>query len=389
MAENDTQQQERTEQPTAKKLADARQRGRVPRSRELGATVVMLAGAGSFLVMRPMLTQQLEGLMVSGLGIRRALAFEPLDMPRVLGRSIGLGIELLAPLWVVLAIAALIGTLALGGWVFSFESLAPKLEKLDPLKGIKRVFGWNGFAELAKALAKFMVVAIAATSLLWWLAPEFLALGMLTAEGALERAGWLATLCFLGFAAALLLIAAADVPFQYWQYRRQMRMTRQEVKDEQKETEGRPEVRSRIRNAQQQIATQRMMMEVPKADVIATNPTHYAVALRYDAGKMRAPRVVAKGADLLALAIRRIGEAHGVPVFEHPPLAQALFHSGKLGQEISPRLYVAVAQVLTYIYQLRRHVGISQSTPRPKLDIDADLLLPERERRRAQWAADS
>ena len=327
--------------------------------------------------------------MASGLALGKLTALDPADLPRSLGRSIGLGLELLAPLMVVLAVAAVLGTLALGGWVFSVQAVAPKLEKLNPFTGIKRVFGLNGLVELAKALGKFLVVAVAASALLWQLAPEFVALGKLTAQGALERAGWLATVCFLGFAGALTLIAAADVPFQFWHYRRQLRMTRQEVKDEQKETEGQPELRSRIRSQQQQIASQRMMLEVPKADVIATNPSHYAVALRYDAERMRAPRVVAKGADLLALAIRRVGEAHGVPIFEHPPLARALFQSTRLGQEISPRLYVAVAQVLTYIYQLRAHGGDVRAPRQPDIEIDPDLLMPERERRRARWVAEA
>jgi flagellar biosynthetic protein FlhB len=319
--------------------------------------------------------------------VPRELAFDPLEMPRLLGESIGAGMRMLVPLWIVLAIAAVVGSIGLGGWVFSVESLTPKLEKLDPIKGLKRVFGWNGLAELAKSLAKFLLVAIAVTTLLWWLSPQFMSLGTLTVEGATARAAELAALCFVGFAAALVIIAGADVPFQYWSFRRQMRMTKQDFKEEQKETDGRPEVKQRIRGMQQQIATQRMMVEVPRADVIAMNPSHYAVALRYDAKAMRAPRVVAKGQDLLAMAIRRAGESHGVPIFEHAPLARALFFNTRLGQDISPRLYVAVAQVLTYVYQLRRRGA--ERPARPDLDIDADLLMPERERRRTERMSDA
>jgi flagellar biosynthetic protein FlhB len=380
---DDTQQEERTEQPSEKKLADARRKGRVPRSRELSTTVVMLAAAGSSLAMQPLFSDGLQQITASGLNLSRELIFEPSNMPRLLGQSIGAGMRMLVPLWIVLGVSAVLGSVLFGGWVFSPEAFAPKLEKLNPLKGIKRVFGVNGLVELAKSLGKFLVVAIAASSLLWWLAPQFMGLGTLTVGGAVARAAQLAAQCFVGFAAALLLITAADVPFQYWHHRRQLRMTKQELKDEQKETEGRPEVKSRIRNAQQQIATQRMMAEVPKADVIAMNPTHFAVALRYDAKAMKAPKVVAKGADLVALAIRRVGEAHGVPIFEHPPLARALFHNTRLGQQISPRLYVAVAQVLTYVYQLRNRPAPGAKPARPDIAVDADLLMPDRERRRA------
>jgi flagellar biosynthetic protein FlhB len=293
---------------------------------------------------------------------------------------------MLAPLWIVLSIAAIAGSLTLGGWVFSAEALLPKIEKLNPVSGIKRVFGWTGLSELGKALAKFLIVALAAIGLLWWLAPEFMRLGALSPKSAIARTTWLAAVSFAGISAALLLITAYDVPFQYWQFRRQMRMTKQETKEEQKETEGRPEVRSRIRQAQQDIATRRMIAEVPKADMVAINPTHYAVALRYDAKTMRAPKVVAKGTDLLALTIRRVAQAHNVPIFEHPPLAQALYHTSNLNQEISPRLYVAVAQVLTYIYQLTGRSSPPQGAKpqRPTVDIEPDLLIPLRARRRAE-----
>ncbi len=389
MAETDTQQEDRTEQPSAKRLADAKERGQVPRSRELGATLVMLAGAATFLGLRPLLGGQLRALFESGLTISRADALDPGSLTRLFETAVFSGLRLLAPLLLVLLVAAVLGPLALGGWTFSAEALTPKFEKLDPVAGLKRVFGWTGFSELAKALAKFLVVAATAAALMTWLAPEFLRLGRLGVEAAVARTTWLAALSFAGFCSALALIAAYDVPFQHWQFRRRMRMTKQELKDEQKETEGRPEIRSRIRQAQQDIATQRMLAQVPKADVIATNPTHYAVALRYDAATMKAPKVVAKGKDLVALTIRRIGAAHGIPVFEHPPLAQALFHNSNLNQEISPRLYVAVAQVLTYIYQLTgRAAPPRDGRPHPPvIDIDADLLIPRRVRRRAEREA--
>ncbi len=390
MAENETSQHDRTEQPSSKRLEDARRRGQVARSRELGMTAVMLAGAGTLLVGREYFAHGLQRLLASGLDIPRATLLDTAMLPRALEAGIALGMKIIAPLWAAAVVAAVAGAVALGGWTFSFEALVPRFERLDPAAGIRRVFGWTGFAELAKSLAKFAVVALAAGFVLAALAPDLLRLGSLTLEAALGRAAWLAATSLAGFAATLVLIAAADVPFQYWQHRRQLRMTKQEAKEEQKETEGRPEVRSRIRSLQRAFAQRRMMADVPKADVVAMNPTHYAVALRYDAANMKAPRVVAKGADLVAYRIRRIAEAHGVPIFEHPQFARALYHSSEIGAEISPRLYVAVAQVLTYIYQLRgkKLPGGKRSTPsarptaphKPDLAIDPELLEPRRGR---------
>jgi flagellar biosynthesis protein FlhB len=397
MAENETQQHDRTEQPSAKRLEDARRRGQVPRSRELAMAAVTLAGASVLLAGRANLAQGFAGLVERGLELPRAALLDATRLPAALGSGIAAGIELLAPLMIAVVAAAMLGGVALGGWSFSVEALTPNFGKLNPLAGFRRIFGWTGLSELAKSLAKFALVAVAAGVLLAYLAPDFLALGSLTLQAALARAAWLAGVSLAGLAATLLLIAAADAPFQHWQHRRQLRMTKQEAKDEQKETEGRPEVRSRIRQLQRAIATRRMMADVPKADLVAMNPTHYAVALRYDAAKMKAPRVVAKGADLIALNIRRVAEKHGVPVFEHPEFTRALYFTSEIGAEVSPRLYVAVAQVLTYIYQLKGKAlpGAPGRTPRrapaagpkkappkkPDLDIAADLLTPQRTRK--------
>lgn len=393
MADNETQQHDRTEQPSAKRLEDARRRGQVPRSRELSMAAVTLAGAAVLLAGRANLAAGFEGLLARGLELPRAALLDSSRLPAALGSGIAAGIEMLAPLMIAVVAAAVLGAVALGGWSFSFEALAPNFGKLDPLAGLRRIFGWTGLSELAKSLAKFAVVVMAAGVLFANLAPDFLALGSLTLQAALARATWLAGVSFAALSATLLLIAAADAPFQYWQHRRQLRMTKQEAKDEQKETEGRPEVRSRIRQLQRAIATRRMMADVPKADLVAMNPTHYAVALRYDGGKMRAPRVVAKGQDLIALNIRRVAEKHGVPVFEHPEFTRALYFTSEIGAEISPRLYVAVAQVLTYIYQLTGKAvpgakgrapagGVKAAPPKkPVLDIAADLLAPQRKGR--------
>ena len=388
MAENDTPQHDRTEQPTSKRLDDARERGEVPRSRELAMTTVVIAGAATLLGGANFFAAGLEGLFELGLKVPREALFDAALLPRALLEGLGGGLRIVLPLAAATLVAAFAGSLALGGWSFSTSALAPSFGRLNPVAGFGRIASWNGLVELLKALAKFAVVAGVAGLLLWQFGGDFLELGHLTLEAAIGRASWLAGVCLAGLAASLLLVAAADVPFQFWHHRRKLRMTKQEAKDEQKETEGRPEVRSRIRTLQRAIATRRMMADVPKADLVAMNPTHYAVALRYDASSMKAPRVVAKGADLMAWQIRRIAEAHKVPVFEHPQFARALYYTSDVGKEISPRLYVAVAQVLTYIYQLtgRKTPGAKRSAaaPRPTrpkvpvLAIDPELSEPRR-----------
>ncbi|HHQ42257.1 MAG TPA: flagellar biosynthesis protein FlhB, partial [Chromatiales bacterium] len=283
-----------------------------------------------------------------------------------------------APLLVVAVVAAVAATLAVGGWVFSGQAVAFRPEKLDPVKGLKRIFSVQGLVELVKAVAKFALVLAVAVATLAWEAPEILGLADEPLPAALAHAGRLFATTFLLLAAALVLIAAADVPFQIWNHARQLRMTRQEVKDELKDTEGRPEVRSRIRQIQRQLAQQRMMAEVPKADVVVTNPTHYAVALRYEEGRRAAPVVVAKGADLVALRIRALAREAGVPVLELPPLARALYRSTDLGREIPAALYVAVAQVLAYVYQVRaaRAAGAPEPPPPAEVPVPEDLAGP-------------
>jgi flagellar biosynthetic protein FlhB len=387
MAENDTPQHDRTEQPSAKRLDDARARGEVPRSRELAMTAVVIAGAAVLLGGGRYFAAGLEALFELGLKVPREALFDAALLPRALLEGLGGGVRLLLPIAAATIVAAVLGSIALGGWSFSTTALTPNLSRLNPIAGFGRIASVNGLVELLKALAKFAIVAGVAGLLLWRFGGDFLELGALTLEAAIGRAAWLTGVCLTGLAASLLLVAAADVPFQFWHHRRQLRMTKQEAKDELKETEGRPEVRSRIRTLQRAIATRRMMADVPKADLVAMNPSHYAVALRYDAKTMKAPRVVAKGADLIALQIRRVAEANKVPIFEHPQFARALYYTSEIGSEVSPRLYVAVAQVLTYIYQLtgRSTPGTAPRVPKtkpkvPVLTIDPELSEPRRGR---------
>jgi len=352
MAEND-QAQERTEQPTQKRLDEARRKGHIPRSRDLTAAAVTLTGGTALYMMGGYGAGHMSELMRRSLSLSREQALDAMYMMPALASSAGQGLLACLPVLLVVMIAAIMAPLVLGGWSFSTEALAPKLERLNPLQGVKRMFALRSLVELTKALAKFATVAVIAVLVLWNDASALMALGREPTTLAIAHAVKLSGQALLAISAGLLLIAGIDVPYQLWQYAKQMKMSREEIRQELKESEGSPEVKGRIRQLQQALARQRMMQDVPKADVVVTNPTHFAVALRYDEKRMRAPIVVAKGADLVAARIREIAKEHNVALFEAPPLARVLYRNVDIGQEIPQSLYVAVAQVLSYVLQLR------------------------------------
>jgi len=366
-------QQDRTEQATPKRLEDARKKGDVPRSRELTMSGVMLSGAGAMLLLAGPIGSNLLQSFASGFTIERELLLDERYLVPALVQIGSQGFKSLLPLAVVLLVAVFLSAAAIGGWSFSLKAAAFKIERLNPLKGIKRIFSANGLNELLKAMAKFSLVGAIAVTWLWFSVEDLLQLGRQPITEAIPDALRLCGLSLLIGSLGLLIIAAVDVPFQLWQYQKKLRMTRQQVKDEFKETEGRPEVKSRIRALQQQIATRRMMDELPTADVVITNPTHFAVALKYDDSKMGAPQVIAKGKDLLAKRIREVATEHGVPLFSAPPLARVLYRTTEIGGEIPGRLYTAVAQVLAYIYQLNETLRPGQKRPEPPVpEVDED-----------------
>ena len=372
MAEEQAQQ-DRTEQATPKRLEDARKKGDVPRSRELTMSGVMLSGAGAMLLLAGPIGSNLLQSFASGFTIERELLLDERYLVPALVQIGSQGFKSLLPLAVVLLVAVFLSAAAIGGWSFSLKAAAFKIERLNPLKGIKRIFSANGLNELLKAMAKFSLVGAIAVTWLWFSVEDLLQLGRQPITEAIPDALRLCGLSLLIGSLGLLIIAAVDVPFQLWQYQKKLRMTRQQVKDEFKETEGRPEVKSRIRALQQQIATRRMMDELPTADVVITNPTHFAVALKYDDSKMGAPQVIAKGKDLLAKRIREVATEHGVPLFSAPPLARVLYRTTEIGGEIPGRLYTAVAQVLAYIYQLNETLRPGQKRPEPPVpEVDED-----------------
>jgi flagellar biosynthesis protein FlhB len=350
MAEND---QERTERPTARRIEEARQEGRVPRSTELNAAAVLLVAAGGLHFLGGSIGGTLFDIMQSGLNIAAAEAIDPGRALAAAGTEMVRALTACAPVFGLTLVAALLAPMAVGGWNLSLEALVPDFTRLDPIAGFGRFFSARGAVELGKAFAKFLVVAGVAVAVLHKQSAQLLALGAMPLHEGIAQAASLASNALLSVSGGLVLIAAVDVPWQLHQYTENLKMSREEIREEVKQSEGAPEVRMRIRRAQREIAKRRMMQEVPKADVVVVNPTHFAVALRYDEKRMRAPLVVAKGADLVAARIREIASEHSVPIFEAPPLARALFHGVDIGTEIPATLYVAVAQVLTYIYQLK------------------------------------
>ena len=360
---------DRTEQPTAKRLEEARKKGQVPRSPELTAAAVVLITGGGLQMLGSHIGSQLDAIMRAGLQLTREQALDETLLTSAFSSSMLHALLACLPLLGLTAVAALAAPLALGGWNLSFGVLAPDFTRLNPVSGFGRMFSARGGVELAKAFAKFTIIGIVAVQFLRTKSAELMGLGNEPTARALAHASSLAGHAFLMLAGALGLIAAIDVPWQLYQHNRNLRMTRDEVRQEMKESEGSPEMKGRVRKVQQEMARRRMMQEVPKADVIVVNPTHFAVALRYDEKRMRAPVVVAKGADLIAARIREIATEHAVPIFEAPPLARVLYRNVELGGEIPAPLYNAVAQVLTYIYQLKTAIRSGGLQPqRPTID---------------------
>ncbi|MCC7464322.1 MAG: flagellar biosynthesis protein FlhB [Gammaproteobacteria bacterium] len=356
---------DRTERPTARRLQQARRRGEVPRSRDLSAALVTLAGGAGLYLLGGVLGGRLVALMQGSMGFSRAAAMDAGQILPALGSASLQGLLALAPVLGLLLAAALLAPLLIGGWNFSAEPLALNWSRLDPVAGLGRMFSLRGTIELLKALARVAVVAVVAVLLLRVQLRQFQLLGAEPVAAAIAHALALAGGALITLGGALGLIALLDVPLTLWQHQRALRMTREEIREESKEVDGHPEIRGRIRRVQQELARRRMMQEVPRADVVITNPTHYAVALRYEDRRMRAPVVVAKGTELVALRIRELAAAHQVPLVEAAPLARALHASCDLGDEIPARLYAAVAQVLTYVYQLRTARRRGQHAPSP------------------------
>jgi flagellar biosynthetic protein FlhB len=366
---------ERTEEPSQRRLQEARERGQIPRSRELTNFATMIGGSAALVAIGGTIATRLSQMMRRSLSIDEKSLRTTDSMGASLGDAAISAVTAILPVFGALICMVLLASVVLGGWNFSSKALTPDFSRLSPLSGFKRLFGLHGVSELAKALLKCLVVGAVCAGIVSWIFGDVLALGRMAPRAAILSGAGLLSSAFVWLCASLALVAIVDVPLQIFQFKRALRMTRQELRDESKELDGRPETKQRIRQMQQTLARRRMMHKVPTADVVIVNPTHFAVALKYDTQKMRAPIVLAKGVDLVAQNIRRIAEEHRVPVFESPKLARALYRSTDLNKEIPSGLYVAVAQVLSYIFRIRSlNPTTAARVVRPNPNVDDEYL---------------
>ncbi|MBL8404955.1 MAG: flagellar type III secretion system protein FlhB [Dechloromonas sp.] len=368
---------EKTEEPTGRRIEQAREQGQVPHSRELGTFLVLAVAAATIWMMGGWFAQRAMAIMRKGFVIDSQVMREPnLMLPRLADISSD-ALFVFSPLLALLLVAAILPPFFLNAWVFSPKALVPDLKRLNPLSGFGRMFSWSSLMELLKAVLKAVLVGGVAALLIWKEREELFGLLGESLEAGLAHAGHMIAFSFLILVATLVLVVAADVPFQLWQYFDKLKMTKEEVKQEMKEMMGDPHVKGRIRSLQMQAARRRMMAAVPTANVVVTNPTHYAVALSYKAG-MAAPKVVAKGVGAVALKIREVASENAVPILEAPPLARALHKHTEIDAEIPSALYNAVAEVLAYIYQLANWRQAGGTYPVPPRDLPVPPnLVPE------------
>ena len=372
MAESDSG--EKTEEPTAKKLADAKKKGQVARSKDLGTMFVLVGSAVALMIVGSALVESLSNIMKRLFTLSRE---ESLDMNALFAVLQGTLTDIISPLmwiFVIIVFAAFVGNTMLGGMSFSAEAMAPKASRLSPIEGFKRMFGVKAIVEFVKSLLKFFVVFIVAYILLAGLFEEILGLSLEATPINFEHATSMLLWMFLALALSIGIIAAIDAPYQVWEHNRQLKMTKQEVKDEFKNTEGSPEIKGRIRRAQYEMSQRRMMQDVPDSDVVITNPTHYAVAIKYDPASGGAPMLVAKGIDEMAIHIRTIAKEHQVEILQSPALARSLYYTAEVNKNIPEELFAAVAQVLAFIYQLNEHK--KGKAKRPK-GLAKNLPIPD------------
>ncbi|MGY8525715.1 flagellar biosynthesis protein FlhB [Paracidovorax citrulli] len=371
---------EKTEPASPRRLEKAREEGQVLRSKELGTFIMLMAGVIGLWTLGGMLGRSLDTVMRASMAFDPAKAHDPARMLTGFTDLLTEALFGLMPLLLLFGVAALVSPMVLGGWLFSTKSLTPDFSRLSLFKGLGRLFSAQSLVELIKAIAKSLLVGGIGFWIVWRHIPDAVALMNAPVQEALLRMLELVMLCCGLAAASLLLVAGIDVPWQFYDFFKKLRMTKEEVKQEHKESEGNPHVKGRIRQLQRQAARRRMMSAVPTADVVVTNPTHFAVALRYDEGKMGAPRVVAKGTEAVAARIRELAAEHRVPILSAPPLARALYRHVELEREIPAGLYTAVAEVLAWVYQLKHwHYSNGPLPDAPtELPVPDELAVPER-----------
>lgn len=374
MAEKDGQEQ--TEEATEKKLTQAREKGQVVRSKELATTLVLTATGAAFLAFGDALARALAKLMHNLFNLTRQEIFDTDALFLIIANS------MMPIIWPLLAIitcgfmAGILGNILMGGLVFSGESIRPKLSKMSPKAGIKRMMGPQAMVELIKSIGKVAVVVTIAVTILRTQFLEVMEFSLQPLNiSVMESLDFLGSV-FIWLCASLVIIVAIDVPYQYWKHAKELRMTKQEVKDEMKDVNGNPQLKGKIRQMQMEMSQRRMMADIPDADVIITNPTHYSVALKYEKYGVSAPKVVAKGVDEMAFRIREVGNEHKVPVLESAALTRAIYHTTEIDEAIPEGLFVAVAQILAYVYQLEQFKKRKGGRPKPlpkNMDIPTDL----------------
>ena len=366
---------EKTEPASQKRLDQAREEGDVPRSRELSTCTMLLAAGAAFWSLGDGLVRELSRSLTAGLMFDRSTAYDFNLLIGQLGMNLFQVALAFAPVAGVLVVVALASPVLIGGWLFSAKALAPNFGRMNPISGLGNMVSARAGVELVKAVIKTLIVGSVAWIVIMGQKQAIFGLPLESLHAGISHVGHMLLVCFMSIVGALVLIAAIDAPYQMWHYADKLKMTRQEMIEEAKEANGNPQMKAKIRQQQREMARRRMMAEIPTADVIVTNPTHYAVALKYTEGGNGAPKVVAKGADEIAAKIREIGKENNIPLLAAPPLARALYKHTELGQQIPEALYAAVAEVLAYVYQLRtyrEHGGVRPQLPE-KLDVPAEL----------------
>lgn len=366
---------ERTEPASQQRLDKAREEGDVPRSRELSTCMVLLASGGGLYFFSGGLISKLSEMLTSNLAFEREIAYDSTLLISKVNTTLQDVLIAFSPLALLVIIAALGAPLLIGGWLFSAQALQPKFSRMNPISGLGNMISKRALVELIKALLKTLVIGVISWIAINNLRDDIFGLIHESYDEAVKHLGSMLLICFLSIVGGLVIIAGVDAPFQMWSYAEKLKMTHQEVIQESKEANGNPQIKAKIRAQQREMARRRMMSEVPTADVIVTNPTHYSVALKYAEGKFGAPRVVAKGADAVAAKIKELGIKHHVPILEAPPLARALFKHTELGDEIPETLYSAVAEVLAYVFQLKNYKNMGGIYPEKpsKLQVPPEL----------------
>ncbi len=365
---------EKTEDPTGKKLEEAAKKGNIARSKDLATALVLVGSSLGILMYGKELAEATLEVCRRLFSLNEKDVTDPAAMFTGMQAALGAVAFPFLKLCLVILIAGVVGNTLLGGYNFTWYGASFRPEKLNPLAGLKRMVSLNSLVELVKSALKVLVISGCAITLLYIFFDDIMALSLMSSPEDIAAAVYLLCWLFFGLSASTLLIAAIDAPYQLWNYNKQMKMTKQEVKDEYKNSEGNPEIKGRIRSLQIQMSRRRMMQAVPTADVVVTNPTHYAVALKYEHGKHRAPVVVAKGVDEMAMYIRQIAEANKVPIVRSPALARSVYHTTELDHPIPEQLFAAVAQILAYVYQLKVYRRGKGQKPKP---LAKDLPIPE------------